>query len=138
MKNESWQHPFPTFIDKWFDSNNDGKLDTTETIFRDMYLNEINRKANEHPKEYKGNNSFLLTDNSTITPETNFDKKQSGSRKWAHVKALFIILVVLVILVGGIKMVMTVKDSSGLIFMVVYLAFQVGLLLFSLINPYGW
>mgnify|MGYP003511337583 FL=1 len=44
MKNKSWQHPFPTFCDKFFDGNRDGKLDICETIFRDMHLNEIARK----------------------------------------------------------------------------------------------
>ena len=47
MKNKSWQHPFPTFFDKIFDKNKDGKLNTTETIFRDAFLNDINRKRKD-------------------------------------------------------------------------------------------
>ncbi|MCI6496020.1 MAG: hypothetical protein MSA01_03045 [Anaeromassilibacillus sp.] len=47
MKNKSWQHPFPTFFDKIFDKNKDGKLNTTETIFRDAFLNDINRKQKD-------------------------------------------------------------------------------------------
>lgn len=53
MKNKSWQYPFPTLDDKCFDSNKDGKLDTFETIFRDMHLNEMNKKAADYCKNQK-------------------------------------------------------------------------------------
>lgn len=53
MKNKSFQYPFGTFADKMFDSNKDGKLDYTETIFRDMHLNEVNSKINNPSKNNK-------------------------------------------------------------------------------------
>ena len=45
MKNSSWKHPFPTFTDKMFDGNKDGKLDALETAFRDAHIEEMNRNA---------------------------------------------------------------------------------------------
>lgn len=51
MKNKSWQHPFPTPIDKFFDKNKDGKLNTIETIFRDAHLNEMRDKQNNSKKQ---------------------------------------------------------------------------------------
>lgn len=53
MKNKSWQHPFGTLDDKRFDSNKDGKLGAFETMFRDMHLNEMNRKADKYYKEQR-------------------------------------------------------------------------------------
>ncbi len=49
MKNKSHQHPFPRMGDKRFDGNKDGKLDSYETFFRDMHINEMEakRKARE-------------------------------------------------------------------------------------------
>ena len=45
MKNSSWKHSFPTFTDKMFDGNKDGKLDALETAFRDAHIEEMNRNA---------------------------------------------------------------------------------------------
>lgn len=42
MKNDSHIFPFSTMDDKFFDSNKDGKLTGTETIFRDAHLKEMN------------------------------------------------------------------------------------------------
>lgn len=47
MKNKSWKYLFSTFSDKMFDGNNDGKLDTFETVFRDAFFNDINRKQKD-------------------------------------------------------------------------------------------
>lgn len=51
MKNKSLQHPFPTFADKFFDKNNDGRLGTVETIFRDAYINESKKKQSDFKKK---------------------------------------------------------------------------------------
>ncbi len=53
MKNKSLQHPFPTPIDKFFDKNKDGKLDTFETIFRDSHINEMEIKRQADLKKKK-------------------------------------------------------------------------------------
>ena len=73
MKNESWQHPFPTLDDKRFDLNKDGKLDTFETIFRDAHFNEMNRKAEQYAKEKqsKPKDSFEPINQNKKTPDTN-------------------------------------------------------------------
>lgn len=38
MKNKSFQYPYPTIIDSFFDKNRDGKLGITETVLRDSQL----------------------------------------------------------------------------------------------------
>lgn len=50
MKNESRQYPFEAFNDKHFDHDKDGRLDLEETLFRDMYLNEIREKSEQDVK----------------------------------------------------------------------------------------
>lgn len=52
MKNSSWKHPFPTFTDKMFDGNKDGKLDALETAFRDAHIEEM-----KHYNQGEVNNS---------------------------------------------------------------------------------
>lgn len=50
MKNDSNIFPFSTMDDKFFDSNKDGKLTGTETIFRDAHLMETNDKFDNEMK----------------------------------------------------------------------------------------
>ncbi len=50
MKNDSFLFPFPMLGDKFFDSNKDGKLSGFETICRDAYHMEAQRKFNENKK----------------------------------------------------------------------------------------
>lgn len=50
MKNDSHINPFPTFDDKFFDKNKDGKLTGSETIFRDAHLMEMTDKMNAETK----------------------------------------------------------------------------------------
>ncbi len=50
MKNDSWLFPFSMPGDKFFDSNNDGKLSDFETICRDAYHMKMERKFNENKK----------------------------------------------------------------------------------------
>lgn len=55
MKNESFKYPFSTFADGIFDGNKDGKLDTFESMFRDMHLDEMKRNFESDgstPKNY--------------------------------------------------------------------------------------
>ena len=48
MKNKSFQYPYPTIIDSFFDKNRDGKLGITETVLRDSQLKKIEqRKQNK-------------------------------------------------------------------------------------------
>ena len=50
MKNDSFLFPFSMPEDKFFDSNKDGKLSGFETVFRDVYHKEAQRKFNENKK----------------------------------------------------------------------------------------
>ena len=45
MKNKSPRYPFETPMDKHFDSNGDGKLDTFESMWRDSALDEMHRES---------------------------------------------------------------------------------------------
>lgn len=48
MKNKSFQYPYPTIIDSFFDKNRDGKLGISETVLRDSVLKKIEqRKQNK-------------------------------------------------------------------------------------------
>lgn len=58
VKNKSFQHPFPTLDDKFFDKNNDGKLNTVETLFRDAHLSEMNQKVQKDENSEINNNSY--------------------------------------------------------------------------------
>ena len=50
MKNKSFQYPYPTIIDSFFDKNRDGKLGICETVVRDSQLKKIEkqRKKTKH------------------------------------------------------------------------------------------
>ena len=67
MKNKSFQYPFPTHNDNFFDKDKSGDLNTVETVFRDAHLNEINQKAEkeETPK------SSIASNNKEKTAERN-------------------------------------------------------------------
>lgn len=64
MRNKSFKYPSPTLDDKRFDADKDGKLNITETMFRDMHLDEMSRKdinsCIDQDKKYKPNKSFSI------------------------------------------------------------------------------
>lgn len=64
MKNKSFKYPFPTLNDKIFDADKDGKLNITETMLRDMHLDEMSRNdvenCNEQNKQSQPNKSFSI------------------------------------------------------------------------------
>ena len=51
MKNDSWLFPFEMLGDSYFDSNHDEKLTGWETIMRDSFLLEEERRWNERKKK---------------------------------------------------------------------------------------
>lgn len=51
MKNDSWLFPFEMLGDSYFDSNHDGKLTGWETIMRDSFLLEEERRWDERKKK---------------------------------------------------------------------------------------
>lgn len=63
MKNKSLKYPFPTLEDKIFDSDKDGSLNSGETMFRDMHLDEMSKK---HPPHVSDSKSAFVTAFSNI------------------------------------------------------------------------
>lgn len=57
MKNDSHINPFPTMEDKFFDTNKDGKLTGTETVFRDAHLLEMADKVGDETKNQQTTHS---------------------------------------------------------------------------------
>lgn len=50
MKNDSFLFPFSMPGDKFFDSNKDGKLSGFETVCRDAYHMEMQKKFDKYKK----------------------------------------------------------------------------------------
>ena len=71
MKNSSWKHPFPTFTDKMFDGNKDGKLDALETAFRDAHIDEMNRNAAKQQSKPKSSCYLMRESRSPSSKKTS-------------------------------------------------------------------
>ncbi len=100
MKNKSFKYPFPTLADKMFDKNKDGKLDTFETAFRDMYLDEMSRKADEYSKNAGTSSRHKPNNNVKFTSESDNNKPpESGKSVEKLNQTLWLINTVLI---GGI------------------------------------
>ncbi len=135
MKNTSWKYPFPTFADKMFDGNKDGKLDAFETAFRDAYIEEMNRNAakqNTRPKS------------SCYIPETpaektvykgteNTDSKNNVNTTPIGVQLIFI-LIAIVVLVGGFVMALS---TEGTMFIKAIILFGAGAIAIGLLKFVG-
>lgn len=67
MKNDSPFYKFPTMDDKFFDTNKDGKLSGTETIFRDAHLMEMSDKVDDEVNKSQPARSNVRS-SSKITP----------------------------------------------------------------------
>ncbi len=68
MKNDSWRHPYETHFDQCYDDNKDGQLTGMETIFRDAYIDEENRKIDEawkNSRTHGTNNTYSGNDYQT-------------------------------------------------------------------------
>ncbi len=125
MKNKSWQYPFPTFADKYFDSNKDGKLDTFETAFRDMYLNELNRKAEDYRKTEGAKKQYTVYYNDDITAADANENKKPEKNTSSGVQLVTILLVVIISVIG----VIAALSTKGTIFtqaMIIFVAFRIG------------
>lgn len=103
MKNSSWKHPFPTFSDKIFDGNKDGKLDTFETAFRDAHIDETNRNAEKRNTQPKS--TFIAPEK----PDEHsfYEKPESIGRNNSNIMSIdvqlvFILLAVIVLIAGFI------------------------------------
>lgn len=133
MKNSSWKHPFPTFGDKMFDGNKDGKLNAFETAFRDAHIEEMRRKATGQQNKSKS---------SCYIPENPVEKKfcdatESTERK-NNIKStpagvqLFFIILSIVILVGGFILALSTEGTMFIKAIILFgaVAIAIGLLKF--------
>lgn len=111
MKNSSWKHPFPTFSDKIFDGNKDGKLDAFETAFRDAHIEEMNRNAEKRNTQTK---------NKIVAPEKAdeqrfYEKPESVGRNNSNTVPigvqLFFILLAVIVLIAGIIFAIAVEGT---------------------------
>lgn len=112
MKNSSWKHPFPTFTDKMFDGNKDGKLDALETAFRDAHIEEMNRNAAKQDSQPKS--SFIIPETpaeKTVYNETETTGRKNNVNTTPIGVQLVFILIAIVVLVGGFIMALSTEGT---------------------------
>lgn len=136
MKNKSWQHPFPTFEDKHFDRNKDGKLDAFETIFRDMHINEMNRKADNYSNKRSVNGTYKSKNYSKFTPETKSDKSKSTENNVSAGLQLFVIFLVIAILIGGFMIAVTLDGNAFIRVVILFVTVAISLWLLKKVELY--
>lgn len=133
MKNSSWKHPFPTFTDKMFDGNKDGKLDALETAFRDAHIEEMNRNAAKQDTHSKS--SFIIPENpaeKTVYDATETTERKSNVNTTPIGVQLVFILIAIVVLVGGFIMALSTEGTMFIKAIILFgaVAIAIGLLKF--------
>ena len=108
MKNSSWKHPFPTFTDKMFDGNKDGKLNAIETAFRDAHIEEMNRNAAKQDTQPKSS-CFTSAD----LPNTVENQQPSGTHTPAEsiISQLLLICISIISCVGGLVLAFIIEGG---------------------------
>lgn len=135
MKNSSWKHPFPTFTDKMFDGNKDGKLDALETAFRDAHIEEMNRNAAKQDTQSKS--SFIIPENpaeKTVYDATETTERKSNVNTTPIGVQLVFILIAIVVLVGGFIMALS---TEGTMFIKAIILFGAGAIAIGLLKFVG-
>jgi len=133
MKNSSWKHPFPTFSDKMFDGNKDGKLDAFETAFRDAHIEEMNRNAAKQDTQPKS--SYYISENPAEKTVYNGTENTGGKNNVnatpIGVQLIFIILSI-VVLVGGFILALSTEGTMLIKAIILFgaVAIAIGLLKF--------
>ncbi|HHU84754.1 MAG TPA: hypothetical protein GXZ23_06255 [Clostridiales bacterium] len=85
MKNKSFQYPFPTHNDNFFDKDKSGDLNTVETVFRDAHLNEMKQKTE-------------IDDNPKISVASN-NKEETAERNNGNIFAIIAVVISLILIV---------------------------------------
>lgn len=138
MKNKSLKYPFGTLEDKMFDSNKDGELDSTETIFRDCHLDEMERKSKNHSdSENKNSELKKYTNSYEDTPEPLNSSVSTNEKRASDGMTLFFIFLSLVILVGAIVLAFKVNGNFFAIAALLLGAVGISLLLFKSVGLFG-
>ncbi len=135
MKNSSWKHPFPTFTDKMFDGNKDGKLDALETAFRDAHIDEMNRNAAKQQSKPKSSCYIPETpaEKTVFNGTENTDSKNNVNTTPIGVQLVFI-LIAIVVLVGGFIMALS---TEGTMFIKAIILFGAGAIAIGLLKFVG-
>ena len=135
MKNSSWKHPFPTFTDKMFDGNKDGKLDALETAFRDAHIEEMNRNAAKQQSKLKSSCYIPETpaEKTVYNGTENTDSKNNVNTTPIGVQLVFI-LIAIVVLVGGFIMALS---TEGTMFIKAIILFGAGAIAIGLLKFVG-
>lgn len=135
MKNSSWKHPFPTFTDKMFDGNKDGKLDALETAFRDAHIDEMNRNAAKQQSKPKSSCYIPETPaEKTVYDATETTERKSGVNTTPIGVQLVFILIAIVVLVGGFIMALS---TEGTMFIKAIILFGAGAIAIGLLKFVG-
>lgn len=135
MKNSSWKHPFPTFTDKMFDGNRDGKLDALETAFRDAHIDEMNRNAAKQQSKPKSSCYIPETpaEKTVYNGTESTDSKNNVNTTPIGVQLVFI-LIAIVVLVGGFIMALS---TEGTMFIKAIILFGAGAIAIGLLKFVG-
>ena len=135
MKNSSWKHPFPTFTDKMFDGNKDGKLDALETAFRDAHIDEMNRNAAKQQSKPKSSCYIPETpaEKTVYNGTESTDSKNNVNTTPIGVQVVFI-LIAIVVLVGGFIMALS---TEGTMFIKAIILFGAGAIAIGLLKFVG-
>ena len=135
MKNSSWKHPFPTFTDKMFDGNKDGKLNAIETAFRDAHIDEMNRNAAKQQSKPKSSCYIPETpaEKTVYNGTENTDSKNNVNTTPIGVQLVFI-LIAIVVLVGGFIMALS---TEGTMFIKAIILFGAGAIAIGLLKFVG-
>lgn len=113
MKNSSWKNPFPTFNDKMFDKNKDGKLDAFETAFRDAHIEEMKRNAAKQDIRPKGGSTIPLNP-CQKTPQNvteAHEGEDDADTSFIGVRVV-VMLVAVAVLAGGLVWAFSTKGTA--------------------------
>lgn len=135
MKNNSWKYPFGTFADKHFDKNHNGKLDTTETLFRDMHLDEMRRNAEADQEKQYTNNTHATGEFDYFEPPKTVNKENDEDDSKEGLQLLVVFLVI-VILTGSMGVAIALELSTVLKVMVLLCSVVVGFALLKAVRLY--
>lgn len=125
MKNGSWKYPFPTFADKMFDGNKDGKLDAFETAFRDAHIEEMNR--NVAKEEHQQKRTFIT--------EWNPQKEKDVNTTSSGVQ-LFFTLIAIAVLVGGFILALSTEGTTLIKAIILFGAVDIAIGLLKFVGLY--
>ena len=113
MKNSSWKNPFPTFNDKMFDKNKDGKLDAFETAFRDAHIEEMKRNAAKHDTRTKSNLTIPLNPCKKTPQNVTETHEREGDADTSFIGARVVVMLVAVaVLAGGLVLAFSTKGTA--------------------------